>query len=84
MSKLYRQDQTSVFSLDDDDDGKNKNKFFFFFFLLHNMIYLETISSSKQYESPKLVDMESWFLRGDILYKYECDHFDENDKTHSR
>ncbi|CAF3881411.1 unnamed protein product [Rotaria sp. Silwood2] len=64
VSKLYRQNQPSVFSLDEeeDDDG--------------------TTSSSRQHGTSELVDIESWFLRSDLLYKYECEHFDENDKTH--
>ena len=35
-------------------------------------------------EAPELVDIESWFLREDILYKYECEHFDQNDIKHPR
>ncbi len=45
---------------------------------------LGPISSSQQNKPCELVDIESWFLRSDLLYKYECDHFDENDKAHPR
>jgi len=81
VTKLYRQNQTSVFSLGEDpDDGKKKKKqtnLYFFY-------YLELTSSSQQHEAHELVDIESWFLRNDLLYKYECEHFDENDKPHPR
>ena len=40
--------------------------------------------SSRQHGAAELVDIETWFLRSDMLYKYECDHFDESDKTHPR
>lgn len=46
--------------------------------------YLDGTVSSRQHEGPELVDIEAWFLRSDLLYKYQCDHFDENDKTHPR
>jgi len=39
--------------------------------------FLETTTS-------KLVEIESWFLRDDMLYKYECEHIDENNQTHPR
>jgi len=39
--------------------------------------FLETTTS-------KLVEIESWFLRDDMLYKYECEHIDENNRTHPR
>ena len=39
---------------------------------------------SKQQDAPELVDVESWFLRGDMLYKYECDHIDEHNRAHPR
>ncbi|CAF3202990.1 unnamed protein product [Rotaria socialis] len=37
---------------------------------------------SKQQDAPELVDVESWFLRSDMLYKYECEHIDEHNRTH--
>ncbi|UJR33379.1 hypothetical protein I4U23_020827 [Adineta vaga] len=62
IDKLYRQNQTSIFSLDGDDDDDN-----------------QTLSQQRESE---LVDIETWFQRNDLIYKYECEHFDENDKTH--
>jgi hypothetical protein len=41
-------------------------------------------SSDSKPEVSELVDLESWFLRDDILYKHECEHFDENDAKHPR
>ncbi|CAF1012052.1 unnamed protein product, partial [Didymodactylos carnosus] len=38
--------------------------------------------SSRQKEPPELVDIESWFLRSDMLYKYECQHIDESNQMH--
>ncbi|CAM4866542.1 unnamed protein product [Rotaria socialis] len=64
VTKLYRQNQTSVFSLDEDDED-------------------DQATSTQQRDTPELVDIESWFLRTDLLYKYECEHFDENEKAHS-
>ncbi len=60
---------------------KLKNIYFLKIFILY---YSESISSSQQHKASELVDIESWFLRSDILFKYECEHFDENDKTHPR
>ena len=45
---------------------------------------IETTSSSEHRGAPELVDIESWFLRDDMLYKYECEHIDENEKRHPR
>ncbi|CAF4926554.1 unnamed protein product [Rotaria sp. Silwood1] len=42
----------------------------------------EYASSSKQHDAPELVDIESWFIRSDMLYKYECEHIDEHNRTH--
>ncbi|CAF3016110.1 unnamed protein product [Rotaria sp. Silwood2] len=42
----------------------------------------EHTSSSKQHDAHEFVDIESWFLRSDMLYKYECEHFDEHNQTH--
>ncbi|CAF4002774.1 unnamed protein product, partial [Rotaria sp. Silwood2] len=44
--------------------------------------FLEHTSSSKQHDAHEFVDIESWFLRSDMLYKYECEHFDEHNQTH--
>jgi len=38
----------------------------------------DSTTSSQQREPPELVDIESWFLRSDILYKYECQYIDKN------
>ncbi|CAF0721847.1 unnamed protein product [Didymodactylos carnosus] len=38
--------------------------------------------STRQKEPPELVDIESWFLRSDMLYKYECQYIDENNQMH--
>ncbi|CAF0727300.1 unnamed protein product [Rotaria sordida] len=64
VSNLYRQNQPSVFSLDEEEDDD------------------ETTSSFRHHETSELVDIESWFLRSDLLHKYECEHFDENDTTY--
>lgn len=37
-----------------------------------------------KHDSSQLVDIESFFLRSDLLYKYECDHIDENNRRHPR
>ncbi|CAF4417574.1 unnamed protein product, partial [Adineta steineri] len=41
-------------------------------------------SSSKPKDAHELVDMESYFLRSDMLYKYECEHIDEQNRRHPR
>jgi len=46
------------------------------------LLYSEATFSSKQSDAPELVDIESWFLRGDILHRYECEHIDEHNRTH--
>jgi hypothetical protein len=46
--------------------------------------FVEVSSLSKQSDAPELVDIESWFLRDDMLYKYECEHIDENNQRHPR
>jgi hypothetical protein len=50
---------------------------------IRTVCIVETTSSLQQRDAPELVDIESWFLRPDLLYKYECEHFDEHDKMHS-
>jgi hypothetical protein len=40
--------------------------------------------TEEEQNTPELVDIESWFLRSDMLYKYECEHIDENNRTHPR
>ncbi|UJR13830.1 hypothetical protein I4U23_000841 [Adineta vaga] len=42
----------------------------------------ESTSPSKVQDAPELVDIESWFRRSDLLHKYECEHIDENNRTH--
>ncbi|CAF1159072.1 unnamed protein product [Adineta steineri] len=42
----------------------------------------ESTSSSKPKDAHELVDMESYFLRSDMLYKYECEHIDEQNRRH--
>jgi hypothetical protein len=51
-----------------------------------NFIYLfiYLLDDVKQRDAPELVDIESWFLRSDMLYKYECEHIDENNRRHPR
>ena len=55
----------------------------YLFYLLISSTYSET-TLSQQYQTPELVDIESWSLSSDLLHKYECEHFDETDKTHPR
>ncbi|CAF1642591.1 unnamed protein product [Adineta ricciae] len=42
----------------------------------------ELASSSTVKDAPELVDIESWFRRSDLIHKYECEHIDENNRTH--
>jgi hypothetical protein len=82
VDKLYRQgNQASVFSLDSDEEGDSKRIISSFYLFFDS---LEPTSSSKQRDAPELVDIESWFLRSDMLYKYECEHIDETNRRHPR
>ena len=72
-----------MFSLNEDEDESKrllKNKIYsnIFFFLD------DSSATSQQQVTLGLIEIESMFTQNDIKYKYECEHFDEQDKKHAR